>query len=367
MSALVYFRGMKFLIAFSMLFFVSTFGRTQHVFKINDFKAAEQQLNVEGNAAFVEERLRLTPARTGQQGACWYKVEKIDITAGFETEFTFLISEASSVAGDGFAFIIQDQAPDVLGGTGDNIGYKGIPYVIAIEFDTKDDHEGSRNHINLSFYEEENGGRYRRFATVHEIPEITDGQPHFTKVNYQYGRLEVYLDSYIFPVLSVKMDVKAKIGADDGEAWLGFTSATSDAYANHDLLQWSLREVLPVPEVIETADIEVVDAQQMAVKGRKLRIRVWDHNRIDGDTISLKWGDQWILTNRRIEAEPHEVELTLHGFSQKLVLYANNVGMVPPNTATIAVFDGQSTQRVELNADLRRSEALVIRYEGADR
>ncbi len=335
----------------------------QTVFEINDFGATRDNLSMLGNAMIYEDRLRLTPASTNQEGAAWYQANKIDLAAGFETEFKFLISGSGDVPGDGFAFVMHNQGVSSIGGTGDAIGYKGIPYVMAIEFDTKNDGEGSRNHVNLSFYDEDSG-TYRRYATVHEIPEITDGQPHFTKVIYNNGALEVFLDSYIFPVLSVKIDIASKVLAGDGQVWLGFTSSTSEAFAHHDLLQWTLRQFGDEPESIDASAIEVVDASAISVSRRKIKVKVWDHNTIDGDIISLKWGDQWVLTEHRLTQEPFELELTVHGFGNSLILYANNVGQVPPNTAMISVSDGLSYFKQELNADMETSEALVIRFSG---
>jgi hypothetical protein len=339
----------------------------QYVFTVNDFDAAKGDLNVCGQAAFHQNILRLTPARPGQQGACWYKTQQILLNRGFETEFTFLISGSDGVpgGGDGFAFIMQNQSPEALGGTGDKIGYKDIPYVLSIEFDTKDDNEGSRNHINLSFYNPANSS-YRRYATVHEIPEITDGQPHFTKIIYNEGKLEVFLDSYLFPVLSVRINIADKILSSDGQAWVGFTSATSNGYANHDLLQWSVQTYEAPPEDIRPELIEVVDAHALQVSHRKLTIKVWDHNVVDGDVISLKWGDKWILSEYSITDKPLQLDLTVHGFAEKLVLYAHNVGQVPPNTVTISVSDGTQYHRFELNADLESSEALVVQYVGSE-
>ena len=335
----------------------------QHVFAINDFQATSEKLSVVGAAHYFEDRMRLTPSEVGVQGACWYNANQISLVNGFETEFNFLISGSSSEPGDGFAFVMQNQSSTALGGKGDAIGYKEIPYVMAIEFDTKNDGEGSKNHVNLSFYNPETS-EYRRYATVHEIPEITDGNTHFTKIIYHNGELQVFLDSYIFPVLSVRIDIAPKVNAQEGNIWVGFTSATSNATSNHDLLQWTLREFVPEPEDIEVESIQVFDANAIQVTKRKLRVKVWDHNTIDGDIISLKWGDQWVLTDYMLTGEPHEISLTLHGFENSLTLYANNVGQVPPNTAMISVSDGVNYFKQELNADMKTSEALVIQYRG---
>lgn len=336
----------------------------QYLFQINDFKAVSNTITTEGSAKISPDRLRLTADQPQQAGACWYSEKKIDFSEGFETEFTFLITtdKTGKLPGDGFAFVIQAQGPDVLGGGGSNIGYKQIPYAVALEFDTKDDNEGSRNHVNLSFYNPETKS-YRRYATVHEIPEITDGNAHFTRIIYREGRLQIYMDSYLFPILSVKLDIAEKIQSPDHTAWLGFTASTSEATANHDLIGWSVKE-LAAPEDIKAEVVKVIEKGSLEVKKRKLTINVWDHNTVDGDIISLKLGDDWILTNYELKAEKFSFTTTLLGFSQDLVLYAHNVGMVPPNTVTMTVFDGLTTQKVSLESNMETSESIRLVFTG---
>lgn len=337
----------------------------QYLFQINDFKASNENITVKGAAVIDSNKVRLTTNKLNQQGACWYSARKVDFSNGFETEFTFLISndKGNAFHGDGFAFVIQSQSPDLLGGSGDNIGYKQISDAVALEFDTKDDHEGSRNHINLSFYNSETKS-YRKYATVHEIPEITDGKAHFTRIIYQDGRLQVYLDSYLFPILSVKLDIQEKIGSTDQKAWLGFTAATSDQHSFHDLIGWSVKEFEPEPEDIAPDSVHVLEKGTLEIKNRKITISVWDHNTIDGDIVSLKLGPEWILTEYKLTAKKYSFQTTLLGFSQDLILYAHNVGMVPPNTVSVSVFDGESTQRVTLESNMETSEAIRIAYTG---
>jgi len=355
---------LKDILLFGAFFWFGNTYAQDYLFEINEFQAHKADLTTVQNAFLMKDRLRLTSADKHQIGACWFTKEKLLLSNGFETEFTFLITGADAQygGGDGFAFVMQNQGENVVGGEGDNIGYKEIPYVVAIEFDLKDDNEGSKNHINLSFLDDSRGG-YRRYATVHEIPEITDGNPHFTRIVYQDGFLRVFLDSYLFPVLSVKMDIPEKIQSADGYAWLGFTSATSDAFANHDLLQWNVKQYLPAPELIND-DLVIHEKAQIIVKSRKLRINVWDHNTVDGDIVSLKWGDEWLLSEYELEADKFEVPTTLTGFQQKLILYANNTGQIPPNTVAITIFDGHTTQRVQLQSDLKETESIVIQYGG---
>lgn len=337
----------------------------QYMFQINDFRAFGETINLKGSATLADEKVRLTADKPEQMGACWYADRKIDFTDGFETEFTFLISKdnAAAMPGDGFAFVIQAQSPDITGGSGNDIGYKQIPYAVALEFDTKDDNEGSRNHINLSFYNPETKS-YRRYATVHEIPEITDGKPHFTRIVYHEGKIQVYLDSYLFPVLSVKIDIAEKVNSPDHTAWLGFTASTSNLSSYHDLIGWTTKEFEAKPEDIAADSIVVLEKGTIQVKNRKLMISVWDHNTIDGDIISLRLGPEWILTEYELTGKKYAFETTILGFSQDLVMYAHNIGMVPPNTASINIYDGVTTQRITLESNMETSEAIKIAYTG---
>ena len=99
------------------------------MFQINDFRAFDKTITMKGSTALFDNRLRLTSDKPNQMGACWYSAKKIDFTQGFETEFTFLISsdKPSSLPGDGFAFVVQAQSPDITGGSGNDIGYKQNP------------------------------------------------------------------------------------------------------------------------------------------------------------------------------------------------------------------------------------------------
>ncbi len=336
----------------------------QSIIKIDDFGATSDDLILLGKSEVQDDFLRLTPTLENVAGACWLKKEKIDLSRGFETEFEFRVvnPDKETGVGDGFAFVIQNDREAAIGGTGDGLGYKGLVNALVLEFDTYNNKEGSSNHIDIAYYKE---GKvdFTRHATVHAIPEITDGESHFARVHYKEGELTLYMDSYIFPVLSSKIDIASIINSDDSRAWIGFTAATSKAAACHDLMKWHVNYYLPPPDIDEEK-VEVSVSQEVAVKNRKVKIRVSDYNKVDGDVISLKFGDKWILTEYKLKKEPHEIEITLTGFSSNLIMFANNVGSVPPNTASIVIDDGLTERVIKLKSDLESSEAIAIQYNG---
>ena len=347
-----------------ILILVSEHLSAQVLFEINDFKADRESIAVVGSAKVVNDVLRLVGTNPNKSGAAWYQNEQIDLTKGFYTEFEFKITEKDKPlgGGDGFAFVIQNQSPDIVGSTGDNIGYKTLKDVVAIEFDFFNNQEESKNHVCLSFLDL-SSGEYRRYATVHEIPELSDGKPHFARVEYKGGNLTFYLDSYLFPILSVGLNVEDRIVSENGKAWIGFTAATSAAYANHDILSWSVGSYIESPEDIDEERVTVRQNDEIIVKGRKLRITLWDDRKPDQDTISVKIGDEWVLTDYEVKSEKMTIDFTLKGFSSEMVLFAHNTGLIPPNTAAVIVDDGFNKYRFNLKADLKTSESVRIRYE----
>lgn len=341
----------------------------QTFFKTNDFKVLAKDLRLNGSVDIVGDVLRLTPAKPGQRGACWYQKRPIDLDKGFETEFTFRIdnNDGQYGGGDGFAFLLHTQGFDAIGGSGNAIGYKdGISNAVVIEFDTHiDEGDKTRNQVALMRYDAAKG-TYTREATVHEIRELNNGEEHFARIEYRDGFLTFFMDSYLFPVLSFRIDIADRIGSADGKAIIGFTSSTGRAYSHHDILSWSLGEFLPPPEDIKEEEVRVLEGEVIEVQSRNLVLSVWDHNRIDGDIISLKVNDNYILTKYTLEAIKKSVSYRLTGFQAQMVLYAHNLGDIPPNTAAIEIDDGVSKQTIKLKATLKESESLILRYVGDD-
>jgi hypothetical protein len=349
---------------FIMLTLFNTGVFSQKILKINQFDIEKEEIQLSGNAHIIDQRLRLTDALKDQVGASWFK-NKVGLVHGFEVEFTFQIWENDLIekGGDGFTFVIQHSGTSAMGKTGDDLGYKSIPMAVVLEFDThKDPDDKTRNQVALMEYIPASGKYYRK-ATVHEIPEISDGKEHFARIEYKDGRLVFFLDSYLFPVLSSQVDIQGILSSRD--AWIGFTSSTGKGSSNHDIISFQLKEYLP-PPAIEIEKIEVIPTREVVVKNRNLIIKVWDHNKIDGDIISLKSGNEWLLTTHTLMKEPVVVEYKLTGFKSNLILYANNVGSIPPNTATLEIDDGITKQVFKLEADLKTSQSLSITYNGTE-
>ncbi len=108
----------------------------------------------------------------------------------------------------------------------------------------------------------------------------------------------------------------------------------------------------------ELASREIVTKKELKSADSQVRIRVYDESIIDGDVISLNWNGEWVTRYYRVAKMPKEIVLDLHPGENTLVMFAENLGRYPPNTASISVQRAGKTEVFVLNSDMGKSEAI---------
>ena len=90
------------------------------------------------------------------------------------------------------------------------------------------------------------------------------------------------------------------------------------------------------PLSLQKRDVEV--QKVITVKSKKIRLSIWDNERVDGDRVSLSFNGKWVLRNHEIDKEKHffEIELIKNQVNE-LVFFAENLGDIPPNTTAINI------------------------------
>lgn len=211
----------------------------QKSFYYDKFEHRERFL-IAGNAAVINESIRLTPSKEWQQGACWY-YKKMPVEQGFEVEFKLLINKhgdfGDKKGADGLAFVIQNDRNNALGENGEGIGYHGLRNALAIEFDTFDNGEGSNNHVSIQCNGTNVVTRYSEhtLAINHKIPDLRD-KARLVKINYDFQFIRVFIDGTL--VLKKEVHLEKLLDLDEGKAWIGFTAATAAGFSEHQILNW---------------------------------------------------------------------------------------------------------------------------------
>jgi hypothetical protein len=128
-------------------------------------------------------------------------------------------------------------------------------------------------------------------------------------------------------------------------------------------------EVLPQVEM-QSKDVPsrimgrvVRKAHAIKVSKPTLDIYVFDNEVIDGDTLSLYFNGKWILKNYGVVKEKRKLTLEFNRNSNNyLVLFAENLGTIPPNTAVVQYRDEKGNHIVRLSSDLSTCSAINFEY-----
>lgn len=90
-----------------------------------------------------------------------------------------------------------------------------------------------------------------------------------------------------------------------------------------------------------------------------VRIELYDNGEIDGDSISLFYNGKLLLAHKKLTDNPIILELPVAGEEEnELVMYADNLGTIPPNTALMIVRDGHKRYQVRITSDLKKSGTI---------
>ncbi|MBN8677808.1 MAG: hypothetical protein J0M29_06250 [Chitinophagales bacterium] len=115
----------------------------------------------------------------------------------------------------------------------------------------------------------------------------------------------------------------------------------------------------PAPEQIGGRKVEV--GEEIKVKNRKIKIRLWDSQVQDGDIISIYLDDRKVIDRIYLTLKPQEFDIELPaGKEHYLTVYADDFGKAEPNTAMVLIFDGIKEQTIDLVAGRSKQESVKI-------
>lgn len=91
------------------------------------------------------------------------------------------------------------------------------------------------------------------------------------------------------------------------------------------------------PSPAESRSKKVV--QTIDISDPSVRVELYDNGQIDDDTVSLYLDNRPVLVRKRLSTVPIIVDLRLErdGREKELVMHAENMGTIPPNTALMVV------------------------------
>ncbi len=128
-------------------------------------------------------------------------------------------------------------------------------------------------------------------------------------------------------------------------------------------------ETKTAPEVKQkqaAADINsrvIETIQSVNYSSDSLVISLYDNGEVDGDTVSVLMNGNVImpmvgLTTNAVRKTINTKDIT---DSIQIVMYAENLGTLPPNTSLLIVYDGKERYEIRCSGDLKRNAAIVFK------
>ncbi len=103
--------------------------------------------------------------------------------------------------------------------------------------------------------------------------------------------------------------------------------------------------------------------QSFYFESDSLLLTLYDNGEVDGDTVTVLMNGNIIFSKVGLTtiANSKTIYITPDMDSVKLVMYAENLGSIPPNTGLLIVNDGAKRYEVRFSADLATNAAIVLR------
>jgi outer membrane biosynthesis protein TonB len=114
----------------------------------------------------------------------------------------------------------------------------------------------------------------------------------------------------------------------------------------------------------ELSKRNVETIQTVFFKNDSLRFTLYDNGEVDGDTVSVVINGKVFMGKKGLSTSPttETYYITAEtGDSLQLIMYAESLGSIPPNTGLLIVMDGTTRHEIRFSADLTKSAAVVFR------
>lgn len=235
---------------------------------------------------------------------------------------------------------------------------------------------------NYGFYYEvdiDEGGE----GTSYIVSEDNGGSAYI-KLNWDYDPEEERLmiketavrektdEKWPWCIKSAKLNLKAAKDRHMLEGdWLGYIEGhtqKSGACAPGKML---LERIIPSPEIKEeekkmlpyeqNAKRKVKVERVVEVSSPNIRIKVWDNGIVDGDIVTIFLNGKQLLENHRVNKRKFGMNVQLNESTNFLILHAEDLGDITPNTVAVSIDDGQREQVIILSSNLRESGAVMIK------
>jgi hypothetical protein len=118
----------------------------------------------------------------------------------------------------------------------------------------------------------------------------------------------------------------------------------------------------PRPTSLSSRQNELVNT--FSVDNENVTVKLYDNGEIDGDSISVYMDNKLVLSKKRLTAAPLEIKLKLDELNDEheLIMVAENLGRIPPNTSLMIVEAGDQRFTARITSTYQKNAMVRFKY-----
>lgn len=108
---------------------------------------------------------------------------------------------------------------------------------------------------------------------------------------------------------------------------------------------------------------QIIAARIIPVKSHTIKLEISDYIKQDKDTVSIYLNRNIVIKNLPVKKRPKVFRLDLNPNSSinEILLYAENLGNVPPNTSSLTIIDGKEKHNIFIESSLQKSVVVYLK------
>jgi hypothetical protein len=130
----------------------------------------------------------------------------------------------------------------------------------------------------------------------------------------------------------------------------------------HEETQGREKRTIPIPKVLQERENKLV--KTIVVDEENIQVDLFDNGTIDNDTISVFHNNKQIIKHGRLAFNPisFKIKCSPNENMHELVVVAENLGEIPPNSALMVITAGKKRYEVFLTSNESRNAKVVIEF-----
>jgi hypothetical protein len=205
------------------------------------------------------------------------------------------------------------------------------------------------------------------------LDKITDGnfedEWDFVIDNYLVGSNDPYVIDSISGIAQKPVVIEEPVTTIIEEKPIPVTIKPVESVAKTEPPKQESKPVIKIAEPSKSLTIEEkfvtrkkILTTEIPVTGDSIELRFYDNAEIDGDSISLFLNDKLIFQHIRLTGNSYTIKLPVAelGATNELIMVAENLGSIPPNTSYMVAIVGE--KRYEARLESTEGSSAMVRF-----